>query len=118
MANRIVSETIMGTKRILIIDHDGPTSYTNTGVFSTSGETLNALDLGFGGFDYIDSDLLSSDGLNYVQILPVGASTSGNFGTPSASVTIHWIVQASNAEVANGVNLSTKSIRLRVQASN
>lgn len=114
MANRIVSDEIWGKQHIIIIDHDGPASYTNSGVFSTSGETVNASDLGVGGFDFVDEITLSSDGLNTVEIAFPSISTSGNFGDAQTKFTVHWFVAASGAEVANAVNLSTKAVRLRL----
>lgn len=121
MANRILPGYNMpvGEKIDLIIDHDGPSSYTNSGVFSTSGETLNASDIGLGGLEMVNAGMLSSDGLNFVQITPTNQSTSttavGTGGNALTSVKIHWYVLASGAEVANGTNLSAKSIRLHIR---
>lgn len=114
MANRIVSNVQMGPKHFVVIDHDGPASYNNTGTFTTSGETLNATDLGYGGFEFVDEISLSSDQLNTVLIALPGLSTSGNFGDARPTTVIHWFVQATGAEVANTVNLSGKSVRLRL----
>src|SRR5678815_1368803 len=114
MANRIVSNSVQGIKHILIVDHDGPASYNNTGVFTTSGETINASDFGYGGFEFIDEISLSSDSLNTVLIVLPGQSTSGNFGDARPTAVIHWFVQSTGVEVANAVNLSGKSIRLRL----
>lgn len=118
MANRILPGYVapMGNKYELIVDHDGPTSYNNTGTFSTSGETINAADFGLGGIDFVDVEDLSSDGVNTGAALLVAQSTiAGNIGNAVTSFVLHWFVQAGGAEVANAVNLSTKSLRLKIR---
>lgn len=92
----------------IIFDHTGPTSYTNTGVFSTSGETVNASDLGVGGIEMLLPNTATGDGLYFVRVVPnVQSATSGVIGNP----TVHWYVLSSGAEVANGTNLSASAIR-------
>jgi hypothetical protein len=114
MANRVVSNQVMGTKHILVVDHDGPASYPNPTPFTANGEIINASDFGYGGFEFVDEISLSSDQLNTVLIVLPGQSTTGNFGDARPTARIHWFVQAGGAEVANGVDLSGKSIRLRI----
>jgi hypothetical protein len=114
MANRVISNSVQGVKHILVVDHDGPASYNNTGVFTTSGETINASDFGYGGFEFVDEISLSSDQLNTVLIVLPGQSTTGNFGDARPTAVIHWFVQVGGAEVGNGIPLSGKSIRLRL----
>jgi hypothetical protein len=110
-------------------DVDGPASYVNSGTFNTSGQQLNALDFGFGGFEIVDIPALSSDGINEVLVV-LGATTAGATnlqpappaGQPAVTPTscvLHWYtairgVGSNPSEVANGVNLSTKSVRLRI----
>jgi hypothetical protein len=116
MANRILPGYLMpvGEKLELVVDHDGPASYVNTGTFSSSGEIINASDFGLGGFELCQIDALSSDGLNYGYVVLNGQSTSvGGNAVPTA--TIHWYVLATNVEVANAQNLSTKSLRLQIR---
>lgn len=108
----------------IIFDLDGPASYNNTGVFNTSGQQLNASDLGIGGFEDIGSDMLSSDGVNVVEVV-LGATTAGatnlqpapGSGQPAivpVTAVLHWFTNVTrSAEVANTTNLSTKYIRLR-----
>lgn len=112
MANTVLPgyETVMANKKVVIVDHTGQTSYNNTGTFATSGETILASDFGLGGFDYIQADMISNDGLNYAQIVPTTAGAVGGVAVPSA--VLHWYVLATNAEVANAQNMSTKCIRL------
>lgn len=114
MANRILPGYIMpvGDKLELVIDHDGPASYSNVVSSSGTGDVINASDLGVGGFEDVNADGLSSDGLNYVYATPVG----GGGGNAVTQLQLRWIVLSTNAEVANATNLSGKSIRLRIRA--
>lgn len=108
--------TYVGGKLETIVDLDGPASYNNTGVFATSGQVINASDFGWGGFEIVDAQSLSSDGLNWVQIQLPGQSQTGEAkGNAVPTARIHWLVQTTNAEVANAVNLSAKSIRLQIR---
>jgi hypothetical protein len=113
MANRILPGYLayVGDKIEITIDHDGPASYNNTGTFNTSGDIINASDLGLGGFEDVNSDGVSSDGLNYAFV----EYRNGGSGNAIPFVVVHWFVLATNVEVANAQNLSTKSLRLRLR---
>lgn len=117
MANRIVSSTQVGAKYIVTFDHDGPASYANAGGFITHGEIINAADIGMGGFEFIDSGDLSTDALHTVLgLLPSQSSSTDPVNMPapaSPTFRLMWFVQATGAEVANAVNLSTKTVRLK-----
>ena len=103
-----------------IFEHDGPASYSNVATNSGTGDVINASDItgnaGALGISFVDSLGLSSDGLNYcfVEYAPFGAA-AGNSGLTVAQARLRWIVLSTNAEVANGVNLSGKSVRLQVR---
>lgn len=111
----------------IIVDHDGPASYVNTGTFGTSGEQINAADFGIGGWEDVGCDMLSSDAANEVVVAP-GATVAGannlqpapQAGQPGAifvTAVLHWFTIANRAaEVANGVPLNTKYIRIRMVA--
>lgn len=111
-------------------DVDGPASYNNTGTFNTSGQQLNASDFGLGGFEIVDTPSLSSDAVNEV-VLVLGATIagatnlqpappSGISAVAATTVVMHWYTGLRGiggaVEVANAVNLSSKSIRLRISA--
>lgn len=128
MANRILAgyPQPVGAKYEAYVDVDGPTSYTNSGTFSTSGQQINASDFGFGGIEYAEVDGLSSDGVNAVQLVlgatVVGATNlqpappAGQPGQAASSLVIHWYTTPSSAsEVANATNLSGKYIRLHLR---
>ena len=102
----------VGEKMEFIKDLKGPTSYNNTGTFSTSGQTINASDDNFGGLEAVIPCGLSFDGLYYAVVLLIGTPTDA----PAASATIHWFVQATGLEVANATNLSTSRMRLYIRA--
>jgi hypothetical protein len=127
MANRILAGYVAPNdtgKYDILVDHDGPASYNNTGTFNTSGEQINASDFGLGGFEDVGCDMLSSDGVNVVEIV-LGATIAGATSMQPApqnppggvftTAVIHWFTGVTrSAEVANTVNLSTKYIRLRI----
>jgi hypothetical protein len=121
MANRIMPgyKLDVSEKIEIVVDHDGPASYVNTGTFATSGETINAADFGLGGFELVQIDALSSDGLNIAYAVLTNQSNSntpqGTGANAVPNMVIHWFVFATNTEVANGVNLSGKSIRLQIR---
>ena len=111
----------------IIVDLDGQASYNNTGTFNTSGQQINALDFGIGGFEDVGSDMLSSDGVNVVEIV-LGATIAGatnlnpapGSGQPAivpVTAVLHWFTNVTrSAEVANAFNLSGKYVRLRIIA--
>lgn len=97
----------VGEKYEKVFDHQGPASYNNTGTFSTSGETLTAISLAFGGFDTLGANGLSASGL-YTCLVQLVNSGNAN-AVPSAR--IYWFVQSTGAQVANAVNLSGEVVR-------
>jgi hypothetical protein len=115
MAKRILAGYInqVGAKLEIVVDHDGPASYVGG---AAGGETINASDFGIGGFELVQADHLSSDGLNTVFATLTGQSVSpAVLGNPVTSATLRWFVTATGAEVANAVNLTGKSIRLQIR---
>ena len=115
MANRILDGYSMpiGDKIEIIVDHDGPASYVGG---AAGGETINASDFGLGGFELVQVDALSNDGLNSVYVTLNSQSTSNaNKANAVTSATLRWFVVATAAEVANGVALNTKSVRLQIR---
>ena len=97
---------IFGGRQFNAVDYSGPTAYNNTGTASTSGDTLSHRLFGFE---------------NTIQA-PMNGATLDQSGTyyviwqPKANgVTVwslRWFVLSTNAEVANGVNLSAYTVRL------
>jgi hypothetical protein len=130
MANRILAGYVApndSNKYELLVDHDGPTSYLNSGTFGTSGDQINASDFGLGGFEVVGADVLSSDNVNEI-VVALGATTAGatnmaptlpnSPGPVVVNAVLHWYTGIRGiggaVEVANTVNLSTKYVRLRI----
>jgi hypothetical protein len=112
-------EMQLGDKILLHFDHTGPASYVRlvAGATPTGGDLINALDLGRGGFDNVDT-MMETTGQLYVQAIPLG----GGNGNAIPSVILKWFsavtatvggqAQTLGNEVVAGTNLSTFSIRV------
>jgi hypothetical protein len=115
MATRILPgyDMPLGSKIEMIIDRDGPASYTG----GTSGtDIINASDLGIGGFETVDCTGLSNDGTTSAVATLINMSTSNdNIGNAVPTARIRYFVVATAAEVANAVNLSGKSFRFQIR---
>lgn len=112
----------LGAKYLTVFDHNGPTSYTQAGiagVVSSGGDVINALDIGIGGFDVFESDMVDSTGQLYALVI----ATNGGSGNAVPSVRVVWYsrvtatvggqAQTANTEVAASTNLSTFVLRCR-----
>ncbi len=98
-----------GTKLAFVGEVVGPKSYV------TGGQTIQASQLGWGGFDFVNAGgSLSYSGTFYcrVQYLPVDAAPSV-FNPGVKSIKLLWYVLATNAEVAGAVDLSAEIVRLQ-----
>jgi hypothetical protein len=130
MANRVLAGYVAPNdsgKYDLLVDHDGPASYINSGTFGTSGDQINAGDFGLGGFELVGADTLSSDTVNEV-VVALGATIAGATSlapTPAQSpgpvvttAVLHWYTGIRGiggaTEVTNGTPLNSKYIRLRI----
>lgn len=119
MANRFLPgypKKIGGGVQEAVFDHDGPAAYSNVVVNAGTGDVILNSDLGmpFVGISVADADELSSDGINFVLVeyLPYMSAVVQN-GQQVSQIRLRWFVLATNAEVANGVNLSGKSVRVQ-----
>lgn len=102
MAATIVNKlsNTAGVLREVYVDLDGPSSY------AADGQVLNAADVGFRQIFHASAG--GSD--NGDQFCAVGHATKG----PVTSVKVAWFVMSTGAEVANGVDLSARFVRVRV----
>lgn len=115
----------------LIVDHDMPASYVNSGTFITSGDQINASDFGLGGFEAVGVDSLingtSVPGGPFPSIVAevaLGGSVAGSGvagltlgATAVASAVLHYFQSPTRAtEFANTTNLSSAFVRLRIMA--
>jgi len=99
---------VAGNRKMSVIDHAGPSSYTQVSVATppTGGDTVNA----------------SEFGLKFIECLLVMGSDNGAYdGTafplagqfqPSTSVILEWVTAHTGAEVAGATNLSARTMRL------
>jgi len=87
-----------GTKQIVIFDHYGPTSYSQS-----NGDAISASSLGVGGIDFI---IGCDDQTKTYFAEPVLSNTGGAM----SSVVLHWYT-LNGTEVTGSTNLSTKIIR-------
>lgn len=90
----------LGEVFLSAVDIAGPASYANPG-----GQVVSATKFAMlSGLRFVVAGI-SSDGLNTVYaVSPAGRA--------SPTVVLRWFVTATGAEVANGVNLSTKTVRV------
>jgi len=88
----------LGIRFLHTIDHDGPSSYT------TGGETIQATV--FGMKEVVGIDCSGSDNSAHSTV-PVFVK-KGN----TTSFKLMWIVVATGLEVANGINLSGRFVKL------
>lgn len=127
MAVRILAgyPQYVGDKIEMMVDIDGPTSYVNTNTFGTSGQQINASDLGLGGIEWVSETDISSDGANSVAVV-LGATTAGatnlspappsSPGYVATSFVAHWQTTAlGGTESTNGTNLSGKYMRYLIR---
>jgi hypothetical protein len=113
VGNTIVSAIPVGNKWLVTWDHTGPASYSQT-----TGDVVNAADIGFGGFECVDSTVDTTS-----QLQPYVEHSSGGYGNAVASVELSWFSlvtatlggqsQTAGTEVAATSNISTFSVRLQ-----
>ena len=84
---------------------NGPKSYTNTGTNATSGDIVSPAGLGFNRYiDCLIGDL-SVSGTYYVHAQSAGVGARQTWR-------LRWFVTSTNAEVANGVDLSAEQVQV------
>ena len=115
MANTILPgyATYVGNKYLVVFDHSGPASYSQS-----AGDVVNAIDLGMGGFDYVETDMYDPTGVVYAEVVPTG----GGGGNAIQSFKILWYAvatgtiggqaQTAGQQIVAGTNLSALNIRV------
>jgi hypothetical protein len=109
--------TSIGDKRLSVFVHTGPAVYAVIAVATppTGGDVVQAgPEAGLKYFDHVTGGV-SDDGQFRVEaVYPAGNSASAA-GAAQASTTVRlrWIVVATGLEVAGGVNLSGRTVRLK-----
>lgn len=109
----------MGDKYLVVFDHPGPASYSNVSTNAGTGDVINASDLGLGGFDNVDVQGPSQDGLAAV----VCYTPLAGVGNATPSVQLRWFTYpaaattgANGAEIANATNLNSTAKSVRIVA--
>ena len=97
---------VFGGKQYATMDYAGSTSYSNTGVGTTSGDTMAPSLFGF--FNTILTPF-GSGNVDQSGTYQVFWQSQQNGLTPWR---LRWVVLATGAEVANGTNLSTFTVKL------
>jgi len=113
LPNQIVSTVVMGNKTIVTFDHVGPLSYSQT-----TEDVINAADIGYGGFEFVDS---GPDTTGQFQGFP--KLNLGGYGNAVPSIKLAWWAlvtatlggqsQVLGTEAIAASNLSTFSVRIR-----
>ena len=98
----LVQPQSLGEVFLAVQPISGPVSYANPG-----GQVVSARAFGLLSARFVVAEDLDNTFTYYVRVLQ-----SGKGGT--ATFTLHWYVVATNAEVANAVNLSASSVRVMV----
>ena len=116
--------TSFGNKRVCVLPHAGPASYTRIQLGSPSGapvsggDTFEAVEAGMKTLDIVFGGITDS-GLYRVESIPLSASdpTTGA-AIPGTTYALMWRVVATGAEVADSANLSGETVRLTAYGPN
>ena len=99
-----------------VFPHAGPTAYNPVVEESPAdlplagGDRLEAVEAGLKLFDWVSGGYTDS-GLFRVDAIPVTPSED-QVGAPATTYILRWVIVATNAEVANGTDLSEEIVRL------
>ena len=117
--NQIDYPTIFGDRKVGMWNHTGPASYVAVinGTPASGGDSVPAAELiSQTGMRFADviSGLLGSDNGQYeVTAIPIDGNAQRTDGfVPSKNWILRWLVSATGAEVAPGVNLSARTVKL------
>jgi hypothetical protein len=112
--NSFVSYIQVGPKIVITFDHTGPAVYS-----PTTGDVINASDLGVGGFEFPDAGVDTTAKFSGQCVLP-----GAGFGASQSSFQLHWIslttatvggqAQTAGTDAVASTNLSTFSLRLQI----
>ena len=91
--------SVFGNKKAEVFLYTGPATYV------TGGDPIYASTFGWGGFDFINSGMLDSSGVYYLE--PVFSGSGAK-----SVVNMKWIVAATGAEYAGGIATANLTARL------
>lgn len=87
-----------------VFKYTGPNPYVNTGTNATSGDLIVPGNLSMGVIEVFLPGGGAYDGVNAIRFLTVDYTSAG--------IRVHWFVGTTGVEVANGVDLSSFSVRV------
>ncbi len=99
-----------GSSLASVYPHVGPASYVAVIVATQTGDKTTQAESGLKFFDKI-CDGTTDSGTYRVEALHLNSAKTPN-GAQQSAVLLRWVVSATNAEVAGGVNLSAEVVRL------
>lgn len=109
MASTIVGRNPLpvGDRWMVVIDHTGPTSYTQVtpGATPTGGDSITAAECGIKYFQAVHASADDSGSYLPEPLAMIGDSTTA---------ILRWFIAATAAEVGAAVNLSARHTRLIV----
>lgn len=103
--------TSWGNKRASVVVITGPASYTQYTAPTTGGQLIDSVPNGVKGVDFAIGSV-SSDGLHRAEVVAITSGPAYGQTVARCGVILKWYVVATGAEVAGGVDLSTKTIDL------
>jgi len=103
-----------GNRRASVFPVTGPASYSAYTAPSTGGQDVNVLPQA--GLKTADFALgaVSTDGVHRAEVVQIEASTVGGVSLSRTRLVLKWYVVSTGAEVAGGVDLSTKTVNVLV----
>lgn len=112
--------TAWGNKYHAVVDHYGPTSYSNIGTSSGTGDVINATQYGMGGFDTFSAQFggYSFSGNYFVKVFTNSTpGVSPIIGGAYNQVVLQWFAASPafgtvGSEVSNATNLNAEKVRL------
>jgi hypothetical protein len=107
-----------GTKIKHLVDHYGPTSYSNVGTSSGTGDVMNAADFGEGGIEAASTEFSGySQSGNYIVKATIPSANSLALGSAQGKVTLTWWTTSAafgaiSTEVSNATSLVAEVVRV------
>lgn len=99
-----------GGSKVSVFPVTGPVSYAQYTAPTTGGQDVPIQPSA--GIKFADFALgsVSTDGVHRAEVVQIEPSSIGGLTVPGTRLVLKWYVVATGAEVANAVNLSTKTV--------
>ena len=101
-----------GAAKVSVFPVTGPSSYTQYTAPTTGGQDVSLHPNA--GIKFADFALggISTDGVHRAEVVQIEPSSIGGLTVPGTRLVLKWYVVSTGAEVAGGVDLSTKTVFL------